>query len=250
MAGVATTGKRVTAPTAPAGSLLSGVSRCGLCGGPIVLAGSRQRTRCYGCGRRVNRGTTVCGNTLLASAPAIDRHFLEAVEATVFTDEARRYVFERAREMLAAANDGAADDQKRLREEIRRLEASIDALLGAIEAGQARQAPEALLSRLVEREAEKKAAEARLREVTALANVSELELRRDEQELARRMHDLQGELTSDVPGARTVLSRLLEGPVTFEPDLEARTYVIRATLTPGRVMEYTSPTGFEPVLPT
>ena len=57
-------------------------------------------------------------------------------------------------------------------------------------------------------------------------------------------------MMADPQGMRAVLSRLLDGKVTFEPDLDARTYLIRATLTPGRVMEYMSPTGFEPVLPT
>lgn len=96
------------------------------------------------------------------------------------------------------------------------------------------------------REAEKKAAEARLDEINALANVTELDLRRDEQDLARRLQALRTEMMADPHGTRAVLSRLLEGKVTFEPDLDARTYTVRATLTPGRVMEYMSPTGFVP----
>jgi hypothetical protein len=47
--------------------------------------------------------------------------------------------------------------------------------------------------------------------------------------------ELRGtEMMADPQGTRAVLSRLLEGKVTFEPDLDARTYLIRATLTPGR----------------
>jgi len=49
-------------------------------------------------------------------------------------------------------------------------------------------------------------------------------------------------MLSDPHGTRVVLSRLLEGKVTFEPDLTGRAYIIRATITPGRVVEYVSPT--------
>ena len=246
---VPTGGQRVTAPTTPAASVLSGLAVCGLCGGPVVLAGSRKRTRCYGCGWRVNRGVAVCQNTLLASAPAIDRHFLATLEATVFSDDARRYVFERGRAMLTEASSTAKHDTAHLHQEIRQLDTAINALLSAIEAGGKGQTPDSLLTRLREREAEKNALEARLQEIKALSGVTELDLRRDEQDLARRLQDLRTEMMADPHGARAVLSRLLEGKVTFEPDLDALD-TIRAMLTPGRVMEYTSPTGFEPVLPT
>jgi hypothetical protein len=88
-------------------SLLSGLSTCDSCGGPIILAGSRKRTRCYGCGWHLNRG--ICPNAVLASAPAIDREFLETLEEKVFTESARRQFLDRAREMLAAATATAGE---------------------------------------------------------------------------------------------------------------------------------------------
>jgi DNA invertase Pin-like site-specific DNA recombinase len=234
-------------PKKQAASLLSGLSACDSCGGPVVIVGSRKRTRCYGCGWRVNRGATVCANALLASAPAIDRAFLGKLEETVFTDTARRQLFDRAREMLAAANATASTDERRVRHEIRRLEATISALVRAIEnAALSGGVPDALVTRLRELEAEKQRAELRLREILALRAVTHLELRRDEQELARRLRDLRSEMLSDINGARAVVSRLLVGKVVFEPAAEDRAYLVRATLAPGRVISTSSPTGFEP----
>ena len=72
------------------------------------------------------------------------------------------------------------------------------------------------------REAEKKAAEARLDEINALANVTELDLRRDEQDLARRLQALRTEMMADPHGTRAVLSRLLEGKVADSGDRDHR----------------------------
>jgi nucleotidyltransferase/DNA polymerase involved in DNA repair len=193
----------------------------------------------------VNRGATVCANAVLASAPAIDRAFLEKLEETVFTDTARRRLFDRAREMLAAASATAHEDEKRVRDELRQLEATCGALARAIEnSALSGGAPDALVARLREREAEKQAAELRVREILTLGAVTDLELRRDEQELVRRLRDLRSEMLSDTTGARAVVSRLLVGKMVFQPDAADRAYLVRATLAPGRVISVTSPTGF------
>ena len=89
--------------------------------------------------------------------------------------------------MLASASDRADSDKKRLQEEARRLEATTSSLLRAIEnAAVSGGAPDTLVARLRERETEKREAEARLHQITALSHMTDLDLRRDEQELARR----------------------------------------------------------------
>ncbi len=152
--------------------------------------------------------------------------------------------------MLAVASATAGEDEKRVRDELRHLEATSAALVRAIEnAALSGGMPDALVARLREREAEKQAAELRLREILTLGAVTDFELRRDEQELARRLRDLRAEMLSDMTGARAVVSRLLVGKVVFEPEVEDRAYLVRATLALGRVISIASPTGFEPVLP-
>ena len=95
-----------------------------------------------------------------------------------------------------------------------------------------------------EQAVEKQAAELRLREILTLGAVTDLELRRDEQELARRLQDLRSEMLSDMAGARAVISRLLVGKVVFQPEALDRANLVRATLAPGRVISIASPTGF------
>ena len=89
-------------------SLLSGFATCAVCDGPLTIAGSRKRDRCYGCSRHRNRGTTVCTNDLLESVTCVDRRVLKEIERTVLTPAARRIVLEKR---LSPLGDVLASDQ-------------------------------------------------------------------------------------------------------------------------------------------
>jgi hypothetical protein len=71
-----------------------------------------------------------------------------------------------------------------------------------------------------------------------------LEIRQAEHDLLRRLADLRSEMISDKTGARRVLELLLEEKVVFVPELDNRTYTVRANLNPVSVTSITSPTGF------
>jgi DNA invertase Pin-like site-specific DNA recombinase len=228
-------------------SILSGLASCAICSGPIVIAGSRKHTRCYGCGWRIHRGTTVCENTVLGSVPALDEAFITAVEETVFSDAARKYLVDTSKRLLEEALVDK-DVIARAEETVRRLETKVAAIQRAIEeAAESGVVPAILVTRLRDLEQEQRAAKLAALETRRLHRATGLDVRRAERDLMRRLADLRSEMLSDKTGARRVLELLLEGKVVFIPELDSRTYRVRATLAPARVTSSSSPTGFEPV---
>jgi hypothetical protein len=92
-------------------SLLSGLASCSVCGGSIIISGSKKRAQCYGCGHYRNRGRTVCPNSLLESVSVVDRRLLEEIERTVLTPKARKLTLERAADVV---NDRLRNEHDRL----------------------------------------------------------------------------------------------------------------------------------------
>ena len=127
--------------------------------GPLTIAGSRKRERCYGCSWHRNRGNTICANALLESVSVVDARVLAEIERTVLTPEARRFVLETAEDALlrnatCASRTGA--DRGRALSRVRR---EIQHLVRAIEQGTP---PAPLLEQLRVREQERETIEAEL----------------------------------------------------------------------------------------
>ena len=82
---------------APA-SILSGLVRCGVCGGGFVVwtsgANTKQRARGnfasqrrFTCGRRLSSGRDVCSNTTTVEIGLLERRVMDAIESRVLTPE-------------------------------------------------------------------------------------------------------------------------------------------------------------------
>jgi len=116
-------------------SLLSGLSTCTLCGGPIVVSGSGRRPRCYVCGYRRNRGSTVCENDLYESVSVVDGSLVDEIERVVLTPNARRFTIERAAELFFSINKAKPERVDQLNSELSRVRREQENLLRAVKSG-------------------------------------------------------------------------------------------------------------------
>jgi hypothetical protein len=215
--------------------LFSGFSTCGLCGGPLTIAGSRKRERCYGCSRHRNRGITVCANDLLESVSVVDRRVLEEIERMVLTPEARRIALATAEAMIERGVEHAGDTAAQLRQSLARVSGEIENLLRAIELGRA---PPSLLARLQEREKEQANLQRQLASVKTLHTTSQLDRQRARRVLQEGLSRLGDVLSSEPILARQALAEMLADKVRFTPvDLGGgtRTYRFEANLSLGRI---------------
>jgi DNA invertase Pin-like site-specific DNA recombinase len=114
--------------------LLSGILRCGVCGGAYVVVYRGQ----YGCAAHKDRGPAVCRNGLRVHRAELERQILAAVKETLLSPDAvEAFRAELARELRAARRD---DPAKPLRARLDRLEAEIGRMVAAIRAGTASKA--------------------------------------------------------------------------------------------------------------
>jgi DNA invertase Pin-like site-specific DNA recombinase len=223
-------------------SLLSGISTCSTCGGPIVVTGSAKRQRCYACGYRRNRGSTVCENDLYESVRAVDDSLIDEIDRVVLTPEARRYTLERAAELLRSRKNTAADRTDDLQRQLTRVKREAENLLRAVEAGEP---PQLLLERLREKGLERSRIELEIRNAAAAVGSSPRDMKQVWGVLEDLLSNLRETLRSDIVAARRALSTLLVGRVRFTPlNLEngVRTYELKAELTLGTVLSFAAQT--------
>jgi DNA invertase Pin-like site-specific DNA recombinase len=232
--------------------LLTGFARCALCGGGWLghtRGHGGHRVAFYGCSTYWKRGSSVCGNRLVARVDAIDHEVL----ATLADDVLRPSVIEQAVH-LALEELIPADQQKpqraietelaALEDECRRLSEAIarggnlDALLVSLTQRQGR--ADALRTDL-----------ARLRTVRSTIDHETLESR-----LRDKLADWRGLLTRNLASGREVLRALLAGPLRFTPVDEPRRrgYAFESSIALDRIVagmvplppNVASPAGFEP----
>jgi len=156
-------------------SLLSGLSMCTACGGPIVVTGSAGHYRTYARGYRRNRGSMVCVNDLYESVAAVDGSLVDEIDREVLTPEARRYALERAAELFYSQNKAAPDRTDELHRELARVQREAENLLRAIEGGHS---PDLLVERLRDKERERARIQIEITNLRSAAQVSKIDLGR------------------------------------------------------------------------
>ena len=125
--------------------LLSGLIRCGACGGSVVLVGKAY----YGCANYKNRGT--CGNTLSMRMDMLERTVLAGLKDRLLTPD---LVAAFVREFQQAFNQQQAEQGQRrhqLQTEIDRIVRQIAAIVAAVKDGLYHAAMKDELTRLEER---------------------------------------------------------------------------------------------------
>jgi hypothetical protein len=239
------TGRGQPANRKPA-SLLTGLSCCAICTGPIRIAGSKKRERCYGCGYNNDRGSAVCMNNLLESVSIVDRRLLEEIERWVLAPEARHYTLERSLEIAEQRAASVVDELAALRDRLVRTGRELANLVRAIEYGNP---PRALVEGIRAREEERKKLEAAIREAETVQALPTLNLKRIEAIIAKHVDGVDKLLRSDLVTARATLRQLMAGRVIFHPEQGEsgeRTYLLEVKLTLDNLVPRGSMTGYVP----
>ena len=217
-------------------SLLSGLASCSVCGGSIIISGSKKRAQCYGCGHYRNRGRTVCPNSLLESVTVVDRRLLDEIERTVLTPKARKLTLERAADVVNDRLRNEPDRLPALAAELAQTKREVENLMRALETGRA---PEIVLDRLNEKERKAKSLAGEIRAVESVSCLSSTDLRHVDMMLEESLNRFTGVMLDDVVRARRALSKLLVGRVLFTPTDSPdgkRTYRLEADLTLGGIL--------------
>ncbi|MPZ18097.1 MAG: hypothetical protein GEV06_09320 [Luteitalea sp.] len=116
--------------------LLSGLARCGQCGGSIIVrtrASGRKRTAWYACSSYHVRGRTVCTNHLEVPLEAVDAALFDMLEADVLStdvlEDVTRRVVDQLKALAAQPTDIPRDELERERSlfqlEVARLTSAI-----------------------------------------------------------------------------------------------------------------------------
>ena len=215
--------------------LLTGLARCGECGGPLAgftASHGRRRQPFYACAYHVKRGRTICRNSVPIRQEVIERAFLDAL-AAVFD---ARMIEDAVREALATLRrDGDARLGQRdiLARERSLIEARTRHILDAVKAGHA---TIPLLQELEREEARKGAIATELTKLADFERVASL----DAAQLSRDADHAGRGCPSRRAGGRAGA-----GAADAPQALRRAPYRVRALRRPGRDARLPLPGGGE-----
>jgi site-specific DNA recombinase len=236
--------------------LLTGLVKCGHCGGSVyVKSSSRKGTRAlfYGCMTHHLRGRSACSNNLLTPMDRANEEVLAVIERDVLNPEVTKTVVRKVLDKFRAAEQGWMERRQTLRKQIAGTNLELSRLVSAISSG-------GDIPALVE------AARLCTDRVTALSqDLAEVDSQQhSDADYDQLEQDLQAHfescwktvLSRQVGPTRQILRKLFnESRLPFTPasDEAGSRYEFKGTaaigrLLTGRAKALVSPTGFEPVL--
>lgn len=109
--------------------LLSGLLKCGVCGGNFIIINAHS----YGCATHKDRGPHACANRLTVNRRLVETLLLESVKRDLFTDENIQLFKRETSRLLAERRRGKNTDAAQ--ERLATVQKEIDNLLAAIKAG-------------------------------------------------------------------------------------------------------------------
>ncbi|MDI1430215.1 recombinase family protein [Polyangium sorediatum] len=239
----------------PASYLLSGILRCGECGGPLTVVNGKKGydpIKVYTCCRRRDRGGQVCASTLRRQVETVDTAVLAWVSREIMTEELLGRLLAALRERLTARAKSQGDEIAAWEREAARLRADVDKFAElALEAPA--EARGVFFAKVGERQKELTALEARLRTAKTVPVAMDLEVRRLEAEARRRLEELRETLVRNPVEARRFIEELFPNGLTATPlptPGERRMRLVGVSA-PGRLFgielgNSASPAGFEP----
>lgn len=185
--------------------LLSGISKCSICGGNItVLGGQKHRHYYYGCALRDTRGKKACTNTHRVDMPTMDALFLQALQEQALTPDAVDYVIKKALELVKERTTQRVDRVPQLQKELRRVERELANFMHLIASGDA---PQSIMTEIKQREARKAALE---RELGQFDEQPPVDVERFRKRAKQLMSDFSGlVLNGNVQRTRQALRKLL-----------------------------------------
>ena len=213
----------------PPRTLLGGLMRCSLCGGPVVAVDARR----YGCSVRAERGPTVCPGVAVLRSDAETRLLSlvrDELASPAALAELHRQVAELEQQRSRGARAAVQQATRRVAELDREITHLVDAIatVGLSSSLQARlQAAEQERQTLADGLGPQAETPTRVRAGEVLAAYR------------RKLMDLQGALSRDTARARALLAELL-GPVTIMADGD-QVWAELETAEPARLASAGSP---------
>ncbi len=207
--------------------LLSGLVRCGVCGGSMTAnvqhsgnKGNRRRLVVFLCGYRNNRGKTACSNSLRLPEPVVNQQVLDAMASVMRPDVLRAAV----RRALARAKDEKREraDPDAAKKRVAKLEAERGRLVAAIRKGGALDSLVEALSTCENALRDARAAA----EAVRPAGVIQLSERRLEQRLTALAADWKRLMGKGSAESRAALRTFLPRPIELIPEGEGQ-YLLR-----------------------
>lgn len=195
--------------------LLSGLTRCAHCGGPIEALGKdyqRRKGRVYRCSYHRKRGTSICDNSLRIDQDRIDKALLQAV-GEALDERILGLAVEKALQLLLSSKTDQLTRRQAIERELSLIEVHEQNLVEAITKGQQM---EPLIAKLKAEETRKKALLEDLCRLTQTADTVDVDATRLRQELRKRITDAKGLLGRQPFEARQILRKLIDQSLRFE----------------------------------
>ena len=238
------------------GFLLSGLVRCGTCGGPIYglttmkkrrTDGTPVKVTCYACANRRHRGTTVCSGQLSYSQRRVEAAVLSSVRRVLGETVDQERVIARAKEIASQAlfhSRVRGDEARRRIDEARRVHqawvARLDAFFGNPESSLY---DEALLAGKVREAGERVAALEATLEQTAVAEAKADSQLRELERFLRRASDWWRAFLGASPAEQKVILRQVVDHVSLSR--EGYTIFYRVNVgTEAAVLEWREAAGW------
>ena len=213
---------------AAAGSLylLSGLLRCGVCGGNMSVTGGGKDGRRYACSRHSAMGSTVCANSLSIKTTVADQVIATEIRERLATSAKLEEAAEIIREELAAALEDIPDRESEIGDALAKVDNEIGNFVRAIAGGiDASSVAEALKAA----EAKRDGLRDELAKVQATPKPADIVLHPNA--ALNLIENLTQAFTLDVPAAREALRHYV-GTITMRPMMQngIKTYVAEGTI--------------------
>ena len=229
---------------AAAGSryLLSGLLRCGVCGGNMSVTGGDRNGkdgRRYGCSQHASKGPTVCVNSLSIKTTLADEAIAAEIRERLLTPRKLEEAAEILREELAAAIKDSPNQEAVIRDNLVTVEREVANFVRAIASGVDAQS---IAEALKKAETRRDALRSELANVQAASSPGDIVLHPNAAKMM--FDDLTSALKLDVPAAREALRQYL-GPITMRPIEQdgVKSYVAEGALDATRALGDTSSPG-------
>ena len=197
--------------------LLSGVGRCGICGGPMMVANNRDgrvNRPAYACLWHRDRGAAVCSNGLRRPKATVEAVVAEYLLDEVLTEGMVAEVLRRVRDRLGQVQQRGGAGLRRLEAEACKLRCEVARYVEAV--GQAPEVTE-IVSALRDRRLKLDQVEAEITAARRAPEVVGLQLKRLEREARARVADLRGVLERQPDHARRIVEMLYPSGLRFTP---------------------------------
>lgn len=219
--------------------MLTGLARCAMCGGPVHARKGKLGSApamMYGCSYHHDRGDAVCTNALRRPMADVDAKWIDAVKATVLTEEIVLAVLGVVRKRITEQCSGSAGEIAELESQATTLKKELGRLGQALIATDEK--PGIVVEMISEREKRLTAIHSRLSLLKSAPDVLNLQVRRLEATVRKRLHALHDVLDRNPEKAHEVMAALLDGPLTFRPKEtpEGRRYEVVGRIATGAVL--------------